>query len=459
MNIRAKLTLIFFSIVIIVLTIICVSVYLLSANYRQEDFYRRLKNRAINTAKILTEVQEVDANLLRRMERNNPASLPHQSIIIYNQRNEVLYSSDTSNIIAADSALLNRIRHQQEVRYAYGDFEGLGFLFADQYDGFTVVAIATDRYGLDALRNLRNILIITFCVSMVFVSILGWFFAGKVLSPISKIVEQVSNITEENLNRRLDEGDQTDELSKLAHTFNRMLERLQSAFGSQKNFIANASHEIKTPITVMAGEIEVALLQDRDKEYYVKILGSVLGGLEGLNRLSTQLLLLAQTSTDQPDKNFASLRIDDVLWEIKDELIKAFPAYRIDIHFDLALNHESLLMEGDEQLVKVVILNLMDNGCKYSDDHQVVITLDTKQPGFIALHFQNTGEGIDAENLHRIFDPFFRGKQRRQNKGFGIGLSLVRQIVRLHGGDIRLESVPQQQTLFSVSFPVGKKRD
>jgi len=297
---------------------------------------------------------------------------------------------------------------------------------------------------------------ITFCVSMVFVSILGWFFAGRVLSPISKIVDQVGNITEENLNRRLDEGNQRDELSKLARTFNRMLERLQGAFASQKNFIANASHEIKTPITVMAGEIEVALLLDRDKEYYIKILGSVLGGLKGLNRLSTQLLLLAQTSTDQPEKNFTSIRIDDILWEIKDELIKAFPAYRIDIRFDLALNHESLLMEGDEQLIKVVILNLMDNGCKYSDDHHVVITLDTNQRGFITLNFQNTGVGIDPDHVHRIFDPFFRGKHHLQTKGFGIGLSLVRQIVRLHRGDIRLESTHQKQTLFSVSFPVGK---
>ncbi|AYB29094.1 sensor histidine kinase [Chryseolinea soli] len=456
MNIRAKLTVIFFSIVIIVLTIICVSIYFLSANYRQEDFYRRLKNRAINTAKILTEVEEVDAQLLRRMERNNPASLPNQYIAIYNDKNEERYSSDGTNVIAMDSALLNRIRQHKEVRYAYENFEALGFLFTDRQDHFTVVAAATDVYGLDALRNLRNILIVTFCVSMVFVSILGWFFAGKVLSPISKIVDQVGNITEENLNRRLDEGNQKDELSKLAHTFNRMLERLQSAFASQKNFITNASHEIKTPITVMAGEIEVALLQDRDKEYYVKILGSVLGGLKGLNSLSTQLLLLAQTSTEQPDKHFAPIRIDDVLWEIKDELIKAFPAYRIDIHFDLALNHESLLMEGDEQLIKVVILNLMDNGCKYSDDHQVIITLDTNHRGFITLNFQNNGVGIDPDNVHRIFDPFFRGKRHRQTKGFGIGLSLVRQIVKLHGGDIRLESAPQQQTRFSVYFPVGK---
>ncbi|HEY5749292.1 MAG TPA: ATP-binding protein [Chryseolinea sp.] len=458
MNIRTRLTLIFFGIVIVVLTVICVSIYFLSAGYRQEDFYRRLKNRAINTAKILTEVKEVNAELLRRMERNNPASFSNQYIAIYNSKNEELYSSEGVKLIEVDMALLMSIQQTKELRYRYKNFEVMGFLFTDQSDRFTVIAAATDVYGLDALRNLRNILIITFCVSVVFVSILGWFFAGKVLYPISKIVEQVGNITEENLNRRLDEGNRKDELSKLAQTFNRMLERLQSAFASQKNFIANASHEIKTPITVMAVKTEVTLLQDRDKEDYIKILRSILEGLKGLDRLSTQLLLLAQTSTDLPDSNFTSIRIDDVLWEIKDQLVKAFPTYRIDIHFDLTLDHESLLMEGDDQLVKVAILNLMDNGCKYSDDHHVVITLDTARKEFITLNFQNNGTGIDPAHGDKIFEPFFRGKHRQQPKGFGIGLSLVRQIVKLHQGEIHFESVPLHKTLFTISFPVSNRK-
>ncbi|MBL0744161.1 HAMP domain-containing sensor histidine kinase [Chryseolinea lacunae] len=454
MNIRTRLTLIFFSLVVVMLSVICISIYFFSDNYRKEDFYRRLKNRATNTAQVLTEVKEVNADLLKRMERNNPASLPNQYIAIYNYRNEELYSSDGTPVVNIDTALLNRIRLQKEISFKEGKVEALGFLFADRYDRFTVVAAATDVYGRDALANLRNVLVLTFSLSLLLVSVLGWVYAGRVLSPISKIVSQVSEITEVNMNRRLDEGNQKDELSKLSQTFNSMLERLQAAFLSQKNFIANASHEIKTPITIMTSEIDVSLLQPRNPDYYVKVLRSVLGGLRGLNDLTTQLLLLAQTSASEPKTNFTMFRIDDALWEMKEELLKAFPKYKVDIDFDLKIEPDSLSVFGDEHLVKVAILNLMDNGCKYSDDNRTVIQLEAGSADFITLRFVNLGKGIDADELTKIFDPFFRGKGNLSIKGSGIGLSLVKRIVSLHRGAITVRSVPGEVTEFTVRFPV-----
>lgn len=456
MNIRAKLTLTFFSLVIVVLTIISVSIYFFSSNYREQDFYRRLKNRAINTARVLMEVEEVNAELLRRMERNNPASLPNQFILIYNYKNDILYSSESAELIPVDSALLTRIRLRNETKFQHKNYEVLGFLFADSYDRFTIIAAATDVYGLDALYNLRNVLIVTFCVSVVIVSILGWFYAGKVLSPISRIVDRVSKITEANLSQRLDEGNKTDELSRLSQTFNRMLERLQSAFISQKNFIANASHEIKTPITVMAGEIEVALLHEREKQYYTDTLRSVLSGLRNMNKLSTQLLLLAQTSADEPDKNFSLIRIDDILWELQDELLKAHPNYRIDINFDINLDYDSLVLNADEQLIKVALLNLMDNACKYSDDNRVIVALSLKSRDHISLAFINTGPGIEPAISDKIFNPFVRGKSSKKVKGFGIGLSLVTRIISLHDGELNVESTPQQLTKFTVTLPLHR---
>lgn len=453
MNIRTKLTTTFFVIVTVVLTAICIAVYFLSASYRETDFYRRLRNRAINTAKILVEVKEVNADLLRRIERNNPASLPNQYIVIFDNQYQLLYASDDISPIPVDEELLASVRRAGEMQYTHAAFEVLGFVLKDDAGQHMIVAAATDVYGLDALRNLRNVLLATFGFSLVVVSIAGWFFSGKMLRPISRIVEEVSNITAVNLNRRLNEGNERDELSMLAKTFNRMLERLQDAFASQKTFIANASHEIKTPITVMAGEIEVTLLLARDKEYYTRVLGSVLAGLKGLNQLSTQLLLLAQTSADQPEKSFTAIRIDDALWEIKEELTKAYPSYQVSIVFDLSVKHESLVVEGDEQLVKVAILNLMDNGCKYADDGHVTISLDTATAGAITLRFANTGQGIPPEHMQRIFDPFFRNGGRPPSRGFGIGLSLVRQIVKLHGGTVSVESSPRQ-TVFAITFPL-----
>jgi signal transduction histidine kinase len=457
MNIRARLSLIFFCLVTVFLTLICVSIYYFSSNYRYTDFYRRLKNRALNTARLLTEVKEVNPELLRRMEHNNPASLPNQYILIYDKEGEQLYTSAGQNYIPVDAELLQRIRDEKEYHFQFGNYEAIGFVADNKKTfPFTIVAAATDLYGMDALRNLRSVLFAIFFSSIVIISFLGWFYAGRALRPISKIVQEVSNISEANLNERVAVENGRDELGKLAITFNRMLGRLQSAFIAQKNFIANASHEIKTPLTKMSAEIEVSLLQQRDPQQYVNVLRSVLDGLKGLDKLSTQLLLLAQTTSGQPG-HFRSVRVDDVLWEAKEELMRVHPDFDIEILLDLTLKHESLVIHGDEQLIKVVILNLIDNACKYSDDHHVTITM-TSAFNKVVIEFVNTGRGIDESALKNIFEPFVRATEGKKVKGSGIGLSLVRNIITLHKGDIFVESAPHRLTRFTVHFPIQKSR-
>jgi signal transduction histidine kinase len=459
MNIRTRITLLFFSIVIVVLTAVSLSIYLLSSNYRKEDFFRRLKNRAINTAKILVEVKEVNAELLRRIEQNNPASLPNQYIVIYDGTYQILYSSENQIVIPVDAMLFANIRTQTEITFNFKEFEAIGFTFKDGSSTYVIVAGATDVYGNDAIGNLRNTLIIIFFVSIVLVSIIGWFYAGRVLQPISRLVQEVGEITEENLSRRLDVGNGQDELGKLANTFNRILERLQNAFIAQKTFIANASHEVKTPITVMAGEIEVTLLHDREKNYYIKILRSVLQGLRGLNRLSTQLLVLAQTSSDNPQKNNALLRIDDVLWDAKEESARFHSDYTISIQLDLYSNDESLSVHGDHQLLKIAFMNLIDNGCKYSDNNKINIDLYVTNESSIKIAFTNSGSVIPKEVAEKIFDPFFRSTDPgKKVQGFGIGLSLAKRIIELHNGNISLQPDQNQLTIFVVTLPVQAHR-
>ena len=285
-------------------------------------------------------------------------------------------------------------------------------------------------------------------------SFLGWFYAGRVLRPISIIVRDVSNISESNLSLRLDEGNQNDELGNLSRTFNKMLGRLEGAFLSQKTFIANASHEIKTPITVMSGQVEVALLQERDKQYYLDLLRKIMAGLKSLGNLSARLLLLAQSTSDQSKRNFGSIRVDDIIWSAKEEQLKAHPTYIVNVHFDLDLQYDSLLIQGDEQLLRVAILNLIENGCKYSTDHSVKVELTGKNKGFITMSFSNSGNPIRNEDLTRIFDPFYRSRvDATLQKGFGIGLSLVRSVVALHAGNITVSS-NQNKTVFIVNLPV-----
>lgn len=454
MNIRTKLTVIFFVLVIIVVSVISLSIYYFSSEYREKDFYRRLKNRAINTAKLLTRFEEVNASLLQRMERENPANLPQQYVSIYDRANHVLYRSEKESTIPVDSVLLNRIQRENEVYYHVGDFEVLGFVLKDKENQFVIVAAASDINGRDALENLRDILLAIFAISVIIVSLLGWVFSGRVLSPIARIVNEVDSITAANLELRLDEGNRKDELSKLAQTFNKMLSRLQRAFFAQKNFIANASHEIKTPITVITGEIEVALLQRRTVDYYINLLRSVLIGIKGMNKLSTQLLLLAQTSADTPEKRFSHIRIDDILWSVKEELSKAHADYTIDIEFDMAISDQTLSTIGDAELLKVVMFNLMENGCKYSDDNKVSVVLATGKDE-ITIRFINKGAGIHQDDFDKIFEPFFRGRRSKKIKGFGIGLSLAKRIMELHKGKILVSSVPHDTTTFTMVLPLS----
>ena len=459
MKIRTSLTLIFFLIVIVILSVVSVSIYFFSSEYREQEFYTRLKNKAENTAKLLIEVDEVSTELLRRIEMGNPINLPNESIRIFNFRNEEIYSSDTEHAIPVDTFLLDEIRLNEEIRFRHEDYEVLGFLFAHRFDRFTVVASARDIYGFKKVNHLKNILLIAFAASLFMVSVVGWIYAGRVLKPISNLVDEVDNISGSNLDRRLKakKGKQ-DELTKLAETFNLMLDRLEAAFLAQKNFIANASHELRTPITAISGEIEVALLQERTPKEYIQVLRSVLEDTRNLSELSSQLLLLAQTSSVNHQPKFRYVRVDEILWEAKADVSRVNKHYNIQMQFDIALSDEALMIWCDEQLVKIVFMNLMDNGCKYAENNSVSITLRSSS-GTILIDFANEGAAISGEEKERIFAPFVRGMNTRNTKGYGIGLSLGSQIMKLHEGTIEVQNLTDPPRIqFTVTFPNSERR-
>lgn len=456
MNIRSRITLRFIFIVAIIIFTASFLIYIFSAEYREEEFYNRLQSKANNTAKLLIEVDEVDIALLRKIEKDNPVSLHDEKIIIFNYRDEILFSTDDELVIKIDNALLNSIRLGNEVRYRQGEYEVLGFLFMGPNDRFIVVAAAVDVYGFNKLRNLRAVLLIVFTISILVVSVSGWFFAGKALQPISRVVHKVDEISITSLNLRVEEGNGKDEIALLAQTFNRMLERLETSFNVQKNFIANASHELRTPLTAITGQLEVTLLNARSNEEYEKVINSVLEDIKSLNSLSNRLLVLAQTSAEAAERKPARLRIDDLAWQVRDDLVRRNPQYTINIDLDHRLDDDSkLTIEGDEQLIKTALSNIIDNGCKYSVNRTIDVLITSSLPR-LTVTFRDQGIGIPPEDLLDIFEPFHRGKNTQNIKGHGIGLSMVKRIVSLHRGTIQITSELGKGTTVVVTFPLNK---
>lgn len=450
MPIRNRLALTFIVIVALILLASSLAIYFFSADYREEEFYSRLKNKANTVAGLLIEVEQVDAELLKIIAAKDAGTLPDEKIMIFNYENEVLYSTDTAGFLIIDEELIDKVRLDYEVRLKQTGHEIVGVLYTDKYDRFVVFAGAVDKFGLSKLTNLRTILFMVFGISMVIVFIAGRIYSARALEPIARLIKGTSAIDYSNLNKRLDEGNGVDEIAQLAQAFNDMLHRLEAAFKMQRNFVANASHELRTPLTAITGQLEVVLMKARSDEEYKEALESVLEDIKSLNLTSNRLLLLAQASSATTETSFTEVRIDDVLWKAHAELIKRKPNYTIDISFsELPDDDSTITVLGNDNLLKTMMLNLLENGCKFSQDETVHVHLDT-QGHEVIITVSDNGRGISEEDLPNIFEPFYRSHNAITVKGHGIGLSLVERIVKLHKGHITVESQLGQGTTFNI---------
>lgn len=453
MNIRKKLSYQFLGIVALLLWISLLAIYFAFSQARKEEFYDRLGRKAKLVAEMLIDIEEIDTELLRKIEKNNPLNLANEKIVIYDFQNQIIYSTDENNFLDLPGATIEEVRLKQEIRFKKGDYEIFGQFYAGRYERIVVFAAATDIFGKNKLKWLGIIMVIVFTLSLIFVWLAGRLFALKALAPISTIISQVNKIEASNLSNRLDEGNGKDEIANLARTFNNMLQRLELAFRLQKNFIANASHELRTPLTVITGQIEVILMKARNNEEYKNTLLTVLEEIKDLNNLSNKLLMLAQTNLDKDEPDFSIIRIDDVIWKCRKEVMGRNAKNIIDIYFGEEIDDENKMqIYGNELFLKTAIVNLMDNACKYSDNHKAEVYLNALNDHLI-LKFSDQGIGIAEKDLEMIFEPFYRSKNVINTPGHGIGLSLVKKIVSLHNGSIHVKSELQKGTEFEIVLP------
>lgn len=455
MNIRNKLLLLFVSIVAVILSATSLAVYFFSADYRRDEFYTRLRSKAQNVARLAIEVEEITHKVLLKIEADNPMSLSREEVGVYNSNNVALYTSDEQTVVEIDRKLLDDVRKKKEIRFSKGEYECMGYLYTDRFGEFVVIIAAVDIYGYTKMSNLRTILLVVFGAAIFITFISGYFYVSRVLQPISKVIREVDDISATSLHRRVEAGNGKDEMSQLSSTFNKMLERIETAFTTQKNFIANASHEIRNPLTAILGQIDVTLLNERSAAEYTKVLQSLREDITNMKTVSNRLLLLAQASVEDVEKRFTVLRLDELLWDSRVELNKLHPAYSISIEMDETIDDESkLVVNGDEQLLKAAITNVLDNGCKYSVNNKVSVLLKSNGRKAI-LEFKDHGIGIPDEDLPHLFEPFYRGHNTENYKGNGIGLSLVYRIIKSHFGDIRIQSQVNKGTVLTILLPVA----
>ncbi len=454
MKIKYKIALYYTLSAALLLITFAVLAYYFSAQSRRAEYVDRLEYRAKSIGSVIIENDQVQIGLLRKLDKTTFQDLYRETILVYSDNYDLLYTNMKDTAVRTPKYLLDYIKKYR--RYIRNDPNGeaAGIYYTEDNVSVLVLVSSFDKYGFQNLQNLQQILFIELIVAVVALVGVGYFFARKMVQPIDKLVEQVDTINANNLQDTRVAAKGKDEIAQLAANFNTMLQRLSHSFDLQKSFVSNASHELRTPLAAIISQLQVILAKGRRPEEYEAVLHSVLEDAESLSELTNGLLQLAQSELNSQEFVFNPVRIDELLFETGDMIrLQRKTACKADMQFLKEPEQDTFVTcNGNESLLKILFINLLDNACKFSDDQTARVTFDFNSR-FILISVKNTGNSIPAEDLDKIFEPFYRGRNAQTIRGHGLGLSICKKIVQLHGGQLTVLSETGKGTVFTVQLP------
>ncbi len=343
------------------------------------------------------------------------------------------------------------VRPPQVVGYA--DMNHDGVLSDSEAQLVTGIQGLVRLVNTETLENLRRYSFSALGVLFVVSLGVGWVVSGRTLAPIGRITDVANHIQATDLSQRIELEGPSDELKRLADTFDRMLARLEDAFAMQRRFVADASHELRNPLAIIKTNLDVALADPNVSKEELERAGSVARrATERMALLVDDLFALARLDSRSPVTEDLSLTA------LAAEVAEEFEALAAQHQLRLRTDFESqVTIEGDKEGLKRAVANLVDNAIRYAPKgSEVVLAVGVDGPwGWVAV--KDRGPGIPAEQQDRVFDRFWRAdvSRSRDRGGTGLGLAIVRQIVLAHRGVVRLHSEPGRGSTFVLWLPVG----
>jgi signal transduction histidine kinase len=316
-----------------------------------------------------------------------------------------------------------------------------------------IIEVATTKDLLMAnLDNLLYILSFIIPIVLIFAIIGGNFLIYKSFAPIERVLEELKNINASDLSARLQNTNNQDEVNELITEINNLLIRLESSFERISQFSSDASHELKTPLTIIKGELEIALRKDRTTDEYKQTLNTSLNEVIVIEQTINDLFFLAKNEKDLITHNIEEiLYFDEILDESINEMKNFAKLNHIEIKFELI---DTIEFKGYSNLLKIAIKNLLKNAIQYSHKNSYIIVKSYIENNLFYISIQDSGIGIASNEQAKIFDKFYRtDKSRNKNSGgTGLGMSIVKKIIDIHKGIIKISSQENIGTNITISF-------
>jgi two-component system sensor histidine kinase ArlS len=434
----------------LVFTVASVLIYFSFVRSAERIFFESLARTASLTAMFYLEEDELSTKEYKRIEKKFLTASAEQEIRLYDKAGKIHYGeADPDTNIT--SKILKIIRAKNRYNFKVDDAFYYAIYYRDNQGSFSIIIKAKNPVLSAQENELIRILLIAFVIGVVVIVALSYTLSRIAYSPVRHIIEQVKTIDMTAQNHALTYRQTKDELEDLFKEFNGMLKKVYDAIQIQKNFINHASHELKSPLASIVGNLEVLLQKDRELQEYKSVSENVLNDANRLEKILQNLLTLA--GLDQKNDEVKKVeRIDEILWDVLDTLAEDYTNTKINLKWDLPdedtefLNYRCISTQ-----IYIALYNLIENAAKFSSGKPVDITLGNSY-GQLFIQIEDHGIGIDSKDLDHIREPFYRGTNTSRTKGNGLGMTIAGKILENHGVKLSIESEIGNGTRIGLLF-------
>lgn len=322
--------------------------------------------------------------------------------------------------------------------------------------GHLLVAMSLEDAQM-VLFNLKRVLLLAFPLVLLVLFFIARLIAGRSIAPVRSIIQTANRISSKNLNDRIELPRNKDELYTLVLTINDLLDRIENMIEREKQFTSDASHQLRTPLAVLKGTLEVLIRKPREPEAYIEKIRSSIQEIDRMNHLVDQLLLLARFESQKKGMEYRRFDLVETIDTVLQRLDSSIRAKKMSIHFDVTQNHP---VTSDFYMLDIILENILTNAIKYSPAGSLLDIRLKQEASRTVCRIEDRGVGMRAKELSRIFDRFYRSDalQHPGIKGSGLGLSIVKRMCDLLNIDIQVESTPNEGTSVQLVFSADASR-
>ncbi|MDH6251109.1 two-component system sensor histidine kinase ArlS [Chryseobacterium sp. H1D6B] len=432
--------------------IVMVIIYMSFNDFRRDEFKERFRQRLEFTTHFISKSKDFEEEAPVFFNENSDNILLNETILIFNAKKDLIYSTIKDRNVTWDTTLLKELDDKKIIYSEKTIPEIYAALRNINGENYYILTSAFDTNGKSKLDYLKYLLVAAYVMSTLLIWFFSYYFMGQFLRPLEDLNKEISEVTAHKLNTQIPVQQSNDEISILAQSFNTMIVRLNDVFQSQKDFTASASHEIRTPITRMAFQLENLIKLEQHSPETLSSLKRIQQDVYQLSDLTNSLLLLTKFDKENIQSIYEEVRIDEVIFGAFETVEKSYPHLKLDFLISENASDDAILtINGIHSLLEIVFINLFKNAAVYSNNMEVDVLI-TETASDLIVDVLSKGNTIPVEEQSKLFEAFMRGNNSQNISGSGLGLRIVKRILEYHGANIVYSSPLDDINKFSVIF-------